>query len=272
MFPKSIFACYFVGFDYSSRIFTTGNINFYQNLFRKADFIFAKSQFSKQTIIGLGCDKSKVKIDYNGININKFNTREIKVFSNEIVKFIIVSRLEIKKSHVLILQALTAVSENYTNFEFTIIGDGPESKKIEKYIEETPILHNKIKLLGRKSQYEISSILNESHVFIHPSSTALDNGNMEDTPTAILEAMACGLPIISTYHAGIPDLVIENYNGKMVPERNLNYLISSIMFFMENTDEIPRMGKHSRIMVEEKFDTISNSQKLEELFLNKQLC
>ncbi len=266
LYPTVPYVTYFVGFDYSSYVYSTAKINLYSDLFNKADLIFAKSSFSKQTLIALGANEEKVKIDYNGINLDKFECRDFNKRIGKVVKFIIVSRLEKKKCHILILKALNKILEKHINFTFTIVGDGPERKNLEEYLNVNLQLKEKVLFLGLKSQQEIKQLLRNYHIFIHPSSSSLLSGSMEDTPTAILEAMACGLPIISTYHAGIPDLVLNNYNGRLVPERNLDLLISVIESFMLNQECINTYGRNSRKLTEERFDSDLNAHKNEILY------
>jgi colanic acid/amylovoran biosynthesis glycosyltransferase len=265
LYPNSIYMTYFVGFDYSSQVYRTGDVDFYKDLFHECDYICAKSNFSKQTLVGLGCDEDKIVIDYNGIDIKKFSS---KTYESELktLKFIIVSRLEKKKCHLLILKAFQNVLESFDNFEFTIVGDGPERQKLEDYISKDKNLVDRVSLVGLKTQSEIKELLQLNHIFIHPSSSSLLNGSMEDTPTAILEAMAIGLPIISTYHAGIPDLVVDDYNGKLVPERNLKLLEKAITTFFKDKSLVSEFGKNSRLLVEEKFDSRKNAMKNEDFY------
>jgi len=259
IYPQTPFLTYFVGFDYSSQVYRTADINLYKDLFIKTDYIMAKSNFSRQTLISLGCNPDKVKIDYNGININFFKCRNFVLPIDVTIKFIIVSRLEKKKCHLLILEAFLKILAEYQNFKFTIVGQGPEFQNIKKYLNDNTRLNSKVDLLGEKTHLEIRDLLVKNHIFIHPSSASIFNGSMEDTPTSILEAMACGLPIISTYHAGIPDLVINDYNGKLVPERNLDLLTDTIKAFMGDTRLINKLGKNSRDLIEKKFDLKKNT-------------
>ncbi len=265
IYPKSIYMTYFVGFDYSSQIYGTSDVDFYKDLFKKVDFICAKSNFSKQTLIGLGCNEDKIVIDYNGIDIQKFSQKKYEM-QLQTLKFIIVSRLEKKKNHLLILKAFQNILKSFDNFEFTIVGGGPEQNKLDSFLVKDQRLAKRVFMIGVKTQSEIKKLLNTNHVFIHPSSSSLLDGSMEDTPTAILEAMAVGLPIISTYHAGIPDLIINDFNGKLIPERNLELLEEAITSFFKDNSLIAKLGKNSRPIVEQKFDSRKNALKNEEFY------
>ncbi|CAN0457121.1 unnamed protein product, partial [Ectocarpus fasciculatus] len=124
LYPQTKYLTYFVGFDYSSQIYRTHDVNFYKDLFKYADYICAKSNFSKQTLIGLGCSEEKLILDYNGIDTTKFSVKTFEEPPYKTIKLIIVSRLEKKKCHLLILQALQNILKEHKNFKFTIVGDG----------------------------------------------------------------------------------------------------------------------------------------------------
>ncbi|GAA4313688.1 colanic acid biosynthesis glycosyltransferase WcaL [Pontixanthobacter gangjinensis] len=270
LYPKALFCTYFVGFDYSSRLSQYGSTAIYKQLFSMSDIIFAKSTFSQQTLVEIGCNEEKIILDYNGINLNKFEHCTPKVQTNETVKFIIVSRLIAKKSHILILKAFIRIISINKNFKFTIVGEGPLREKIEEFIKKNPELFKRVELIGNISQEEVVSLLRLHHVFIHPSTTSIPFGDKEDTPTAILEAMAIGLPIISTFHAGIPDLVKNNENGILVPERNIDYLVDAINYFLNYPEKINQFGNNSRKIAEEKFDTGQNCLRLVKILKENQ--
>ena len=89
---------------------------------------------------------------------------------------------------------------------------------------------------------------------------------MEDTPTAIIEAQSVGLPVISTYHAGIPEIVKNNSTGLLIPEKNDVELQNALKYFMDNPLEIEKMGIQARKFIEENFNLDKEITKLEKIY------
>ena len=92
----------------------------------------------------------------------------------------------------------------------------------------------------------------------------LSNGDSEGTPVGIIEAMAAGLPVVSTRHAGIPDVVIENETGLLVDENNIEEMASYMLKLVENRDLAESMGQKGKVRIENHFtldkhlETINN--------------
>jgi colanic acid/amylovoran biosynthesis glycosyltransferase len=75
-------------------------------------------------------------------------------------------------------------------------------------------------MVGAQKQHRVIEILESSHIFMLPSVTAA-NGDQEGLPVALMEAMAMGLPVLSTLHSGIPELVEDGLSGLLVPEKDV---------------------------------------------------
>jgi colanic acid/amylovoran biosynthesis glycosyltransferase len=110
-----------------------------------------------------------------------------------------------------------------------------------------------IHLLGWRHEAEIIQILDRCHLFIAPSVTAAD-GNQDAPINVLKEAMAMGLPVISTHHGGIPELVEEGVSGFLVPERDAEALGAQLHYLLQHPDHWPQMGQAGRAFVERHFD------------------
>src|SRR5579872_5831732 len=109
---------------------------------------------------------------------------------------------------------MAKIARIYPNVEFLIVGDGPERANLEKLIKSLN-LQNHVILCGWKTQEEVIELLNESHIFVLPSIKSAD-GNEEGIPNALKEAMAMGLPVIATFHAGNNELIRDGITGYLV--------------------------------------------------------
>jgi len=79
-------------------------------------------------------------------------------------------------------------------------------------------------------------MIKSSDILIAPSITS-KNGDIEGIPNVLKEAMAAGVPVISTYHSGIPELVIDGYNGLLAPEKDIKALAEKIIYLIKNPDK-----------------------------------
>jgi len=111
------------------------------------------------------------------------------------------------------------------------------------------------------NEAEIIEVLNTCHLFIAPSVTASD-GNQDAPVNVLKEAMAMGLPVISTYHGGIPELVEDEISGLLVPERDAEALATKLGYLLEHTKDWSNMGKAGRSFVENNFDLQRLNDKL----------
>jgi colanic acid/amylovoran biosynthesis glycosyltransferase len=94
-----------------------------------------------------------------------------------------------------------------------------------------------------------------------------DTGDQEGIPNVIKEAMAMGLPVLSTFHSGIPELVTDGVSGLLVPERDAASIADALVYLIRHPEICKKMGEEGRRQVELKFDTNSLNKELEELYL-----
>jgi colanic acid/amylovoran biosynthesis glycosyltransferase len=150
------------------------------------------------------------------------------------------------------IRAIAKLVRTYPQIEYNIIGDGSLMESFQQLIRELA-LDRIVKLLGGKKQQEVIEILDKSHIFIAPSITAAD-GDRDAPVNTLKEAMAMGLPVISTYHGGIPELVEHGISGFLVPERDADVIAEKISYLIEHPERWLEMGQAGRARVEEKYD------------------
>jgi colanic acid/amylovoran biosynthesis glycosyltransferase len=221
----------FYGYECSSfpkRFFGFGRIWLNIMVYRYVDNVFAMSPDMKTDIIRTGCPEDKVIVHYYGSDVCRFK-RYHNYYRNSQVRFLIISGLVPQKGHLFLLEAFKKAYIHDRNIRLTIIGDGPLKEKMLGFIAENQ-LNDLVTIPGPVvygSEEHIQAL--DSHdVFIHPSVTDV-NGDKEGIPGSIVEAMAAGLPIISTYHAGIPHIIETNKTGILVLEYDINLLSVAIL-------------------------------------------
>ncbi len=115
-----------------------------------------------------------------------------------------------------------------------------------------------VQFVGLVNEKGVKELFREADVFLHHSVTS-EEGDKEGIPTVIMEAMATGLPVISTYHSGIPELITNDVNGLLVKEKDVESY-SDTLLKLENCPE--NIGKNARKKVVEEFNLEIETQKL----------
>jgi colanic acid/amylovoran biosynthesis glycosyltransferase len=237
----------------------------YSELFREGDLFLPVCQSLKERLIHAGCDEKKIVVHYSGIDCSKFEYSQRHRTNGEHIKVLTIARLVGKKGVAFAIEAVAGLISKGEKILYTVIGDGILYENLKHLIERMGIEQH-VKLLGWKTQEETKLLLQESHVLVAPSLTS-ESGDQEGIPNAIKEAMASGLPVISTFHSGIPELVTDGVSGFLVPERNIGLLADSLAYLIRHPEICNDMGKAGRMLVEQKFDTHHLNNRLEELYL-----
>lgn len=234
-------------------------------LFRAGDKFTVPSRHMKRKLIRWGCPRNKIKIMYSGIDLTKFSYSEREPKADNIT-IIAVGRLHKKKGFPYLLKAFKKVNESHPSSRLIIVGEGDEKKKLKKLIKSLKI-NKYVRLEGLVSHSKMSELLHRSDIFCLPSITTKD-GNQEGIPNAIKEAMATGLPVVTTRHGGIPELVSDKWEGLLAPEKNVNALADKMKYLIEHPSLRVQMGKRGREKVEKNFDSAKQVARLEDIYRN----
>ena len=175
---------------------------------------------------------------YNGLDLAKFGRAD---FSSGPPLIIAVGRLIPKKGFSDLIRACALFAERGKSFRCEIIGEGPLEKELRREIDEL-CLQNNVVLTGAKPQTQLRRCLAAANVFVLPSVTDPDGG-MDNLPTVIMEAMATGLPVVSTNIGGIPEMVIENETGFLVQPGNAAAMADAIERVINDPSLAQRLGQ-----------------------------
>lgn len=254
---------------YDITVFLKKHPGVYHGLFREGDLFLPVCEFLKDRLIQEGCEEKKIVVHHSGIDCSKFEYVQRQRVPGESIKVLTIARLTEKKGVAYAIEAVTRLLSRGEKIQYMVVGDGVLRDNLQQLIEGMGI-ERQVKLLGWKTHEEIKMLLDESHVLMAPSLTA-ESGDQEGIPNAIKEAMASGLPVISTLHSGIPELVTDGVSGLLVPERDAASLADALAHLISHPEICKEMGQAGRRQVEQKFDTNSLTKKLEELYLGLML-
>lgn len=195
----------------------------------------------KETLIDqLGINDSKIPVVNNGVDTSAFNVGS-SYFDVQDVRLISVGSLYWIKNQELIIRAVVDLHRTGMNVSLTLIGDGEDRDKLESIIKKENA-ETYIHLLGRKNN--VADYLKESNIYVSASST-------EGLPLSVLEAMACGLPVIATKAGGIKDIVRDSDNGYLFDFNDKEMLKECICRLCSDKEAISIFSRNSRLIAEE---------------------
>ncbi|MFA5038108.1 MAG: glycosyltransferase family 4 protein [Candidatus Omnitrophota bacterium] len=218
-------------------------------------------------------DKKKVMVIHNGINIEKFNCNDVDFsFKDEIgiaheTRIIgMVGALDEIKGQDILIHAARKICDIYTDTKFIIVGDiyGPYLRKKHKiaYKDNLSLLIKQMNLEGNVFilgfRNDVARIMSSFNILVQPSLREAFGGSM-------IEAMACGKPVIGTSVEGIPEAIGTDGAGILI-ERTPEALAKAILFYLDNPEEARKAGIIGRKRVEAMFDIKENVHRLEEIY------
>jgi len=220
---------------------------------------YNKKRLSKQLQMNL---ENKMHIVHCGVDLNS-NTfiRD----GRESSTILAVGRLDNIKGFSVLINACAELAKNNQVFKCNIIGDGPLKELLEQQIKDNK-LEEYVELVGVMPQEQVRNYLNTATLFALPS-VITKQGDMDGIPVALMEAMASGLPVISTTVSGIPELIHNDINGLIVPPGDAHALSEGITKLLNNQSIRNQYSSAARKTIEKDFSVNIESDKLYQMFL-----
>jgi colanic acid/amylovoran biosynthesis glycosyltransferase len=235
-------------------------------LFASCTLVLARSESLASSLLDLGCPPAKLRIQRAGIPLDTFRYVTRRKPANGAWRLLQACRLIAKKGLELTIRAFAAFAKGYPNASLTIAGDGPLRDELKELATRLR-LDGRICFAGFVSQSALLNLYRDSHLFLHPSEQTLD-GDREGIPNSLLEAMATGLPCITTHHGGIPEAVTHLESGILVQESDLEGLADWLQRLVRDDELRNSLGIQAAQMVANKFDLTTQIEKLEALYLS----
>lgn len=236
-----------------------------RKLFKYGTAFTVVSENMRSKLLRLGCPAKKITIVRSGVDLTNFTFQPAHPVIDDAYRFLSVGRLVEKKGMDVLIKAFSRVHQVYPQATLTIVGEGQERHKLIKLIRKYNLQHV-IKMTGALKQTGVKKQMEACHIFVNASKTARD-GNQEGIPNVLMEAMAVGRPVISTYHAGIPELVDHEVNGFLVKEGSVSQLASMMLHAIGVRVKWPEMVRAARHKVETNHDIRKQRRIVEDLYL-----
>ena len=230
-----------------------------------AAFVSTVTQANHSYLKGLVCGarRSRLEVLYNGVDLDTLRPRPA-ARSAEVPHLVCVARMVEKKGLDLLLEALAWLRDRGVPFRCTIVGDGPEAERLLRQREQLG-LDPRVAFPGALAHEDVVRELLSGDVFVLPCRVARD-GDRDALPTVLLEAMACGLPCVSTPVGGIAEIVRDPETGRLVPADSARELADAIRDLLGDAGLRERMGAAARRRAEQLFDRRHNVARLHRWF------
>jgi colanic acid/amylovoran biosynthesis glycosyltransferase len=224
--------------------------DWYDGFWERCDLAIGITQYIRSRMIMLGCPEKKSIKHPIGIDTTRFDWN-MRTYDGGPLRIVSVARHAKKKGLRYGIEAVADCIDAGMDIEYQIAGDGELRPELERLVRQRGI-SDEVNLLGWIPQSEVSQILQESHLFMLPSVTAR-SGDTEGQALVLQEAQATGVPVIATYHDGIPEGVAERWTGRLVPEREPESLADAIKFFHDNPEIVQEYSRNTADYIE-RFD------------------
>ena len=253
---------HFHGYDASHYQFLKEFKEKYKKMFSYASAIVVVSKTMEKKIIELGCPSSKIIYNPYGPDNSFFEIES--VFKEKL--FLTLGRFVDKKAPYYTILAFKKVLNKYPDAQLIMGGDGPlldTCKNMVRYFE----IGNNVIFPGVLSRIQFQEYLKNALAYVQHSLTP-SSGDMEGTPVSILEASAAGVPVISTFHAGIPDVIIDGKTGLLCNEHDIKSMSDNMIKVIENLDTAKKLGLAGKKNIEENFSIYKHLDILKKAILN----
>jgi len=222
-----------------------------------------KSHSMKSELTSLGCDPDKIEVIYGGINTDKIIFKP-RVPNKENLKILSAGRFVDKKGTEITLKFFYRFLKICPGAELTLIGEGELKNYVHQLIMRMGI-ESKVKIKDYMPHPLFIKELYRHNLFILPSRTAKD-GDQEGIPNVLKEAMASGMPVISTNHSGIPELIKDMETGYLVDENDHCGIAGKVQWILNNKADAFHACINARFYVEKKFNVKKTARQIERLY------
>ncbi|MEW6380570.1 MAG: glycosyltransferase [bacterium] len=244
----------------------------YLELFQHGEIFLVEGNHMKKTLMKLGCPEEKIKIFHLGVDLQGIPSQAKYVQKGETLKLLAAGAFREKKGLPYAIEAFAQAKQECEDMTLTVIGDSPGGDREER--EKERILQvvshynisDSVTFLGFQPHQRFIEELQKHHLFISPSVVAEDGDTEGGSPVSITEASAASLPIISTYHCDIPEVVLHESTGLLVKEKDINGLKESILYFASHRDKVNTFGLNGRQHIADEYNLSKQLIKLQSIY------
>lgn len=232
-----------------------------RQLYRYAARVIAVSEYLKGCLIRRGCPADKINVHYIGVDTRKFVPDQKRRTPFRIVN---VSRHIPLKGIDTILRALSLIAGRFPDAKLIQVGAGSESASLANLAKSLGVA-DRVTWLGQQPNDRVLEAMQSASLYVQASRRD-EAGQTEAFGIALLEAQACGLPVIATNSGGMPEAMVDGVTGLLFEENDHRGLADRLCELLANPETVREMGQRGREMVVERFDILARTAVLEQIY------
>lgn len=232
-----------------------------------ASFVVMISSYNKQLVLNdfPHLDPHHLHLIHCGVDTKFFTPRREARSEGPFALICVGSFIEVK-GHEFLVEACRLLKDRGLTFRCDLVGSGPDQKLVEARIEMAG-LGDEFVIHGAQPRDRVAELIAAADVIVQPSAPT-KRGSREGIPVSLMEGMACGLPVVASAISGIPELVVDERTGFLVPPRDPVVLADVLERLIRTPELRKRLGSAGRDRVRESFDLARNAARLCELIQN----
>lgn len=242
----------------------TGDV-YWRELVRHASFVATVTEANVRHLRGMVGESlaGKIRLLYNGVDLQTIRPREKTAHSSP-PRLLCVARLVEKKGVEVLVDAAALLRDRGVAFECAVVGDGPLASDMRNRASAAG-LDERVRFIGPLAHERVIEQIHASDVVVLPCRIAAD-GDRDALPTVLLEAMACGVPCVSTPVGGVGEIIRQNETGILVRPDRADELALALRRLIEDETLRDRFGRAGRRRAETLFDRRRSVKQLHEWF------
>jgi glycosyltransferase involved in cell wall biosynthesis len=225
------------GIDVSARLRDPKMVVAYR-VYASAKAVLTRSELHRRRLIELGLPAEKVHVNHGGVKVPEAPRQRDPTSSKRLLA---VGVMVPKKAPIVLLESFRLAAQRDPALTLDYIGGGPLFPAAAQFVRACG-LEDRVRLHGIAPEAVKQQLLGECGVFVQHSMTDPETGDEEGLPAAIQEAMAAGMAVVSTRHAGIPEAVIEGETGLLVDEGDVQAMAEAFVLIGDRAGAMGRAG------------------------------
>lgn len=244
----------------------------YEVVFGEGERFLVEGTHMKAGLLELGCPEERIIVQHLGVDLQQLPTVPRTVCPDGMVRVLVAGTFREKKGIPYALEAFALVRQKHKNMHLTLMGDaGDDTRdKVEKEkileVLRNYDLQESVTWLGFQPHNVFREQLMRHDLFLSPSVLACDGDSEGGSPVSITEAQATGMPVLSSFHADIPEVVLDGQSGLLSPERDIDALTANLEFLVTHPEKWEEMGRHGRSHIEKEYNVKIQARKLQEIY------
>lgn len=243
----------------------------YKKMFGMVDQVLCEGPHMAKEVHRLGCPQEKLRVHHLGVDLDLLPFRPRQWRTSDPLRILVAASFREKKGIPLAIAAVARLAERFP-VQLTIVGNAgsnpksiAEKKKIHQAVQDNGV-GSITRFLGYLPFPELLQEAYRNHVFLAPSLTASDGDSEGGAPVTLIEMAATGMPVVSTRHADIPEVIIDRAGGLLANEDDVAGLFENLFWLVSNPEKWEPMAEFARRHVELEFDAKRQGERLSERY------